>query len=84
MMIRYSRSLEDFYVMLTCDFLEALQSSGYCCHHLHLIFSQEIVLKSLNKKDNFLEAVVTVKINSMPEDVNTKIFKIDNHYLCIA
>jgi 4'-phosphopantetheinyl transferase len=53
-------------------------------HHLHLIFSQEIVLKSLNKKDNFLEAVVTVKINSMPEDVNTKIFKIDNHYLCIA
>ncbi|MFN5629247.1 MAG: hypothetical protein ACK48W_08160, partial [Bacteroidota bacterium] len=53
-------------------------------HYLHLIFSQEIILKSLNKNENFMEAVVTVIINSLPEDVNTKIFKIDNHYLCVA
>jgi 4'-phosphopantetheinyl transferase EntD len=53
-------------------------------HYLHLIFSQEIILKSLNKNENFMEAVVTVIINSLPEEVNTKIFKIDNHYLCVA
>lgn len=53
-------------------------------HHLHLIFSEQIILKSLKQNDDFFFAEVKVKSENKINYVDAKIYKIENHYLCIV
>jgi 4'-phosphopantetheinyl transferase len=53
-------------------------------HNLHLIFSEQIVLKSLKQNDNFFTAEVIVKSENKINNVVARIYKIENHYLCIV
>jgi 4'-phosphopantetheinyl transferase len=53
-------------------------------HNLHLIFSEQIILKSLKQNDDFFFAEVIVKSENNINYVDAKIYKIENHYLCIV
>jgi len=53
-------------------------------HNMHLIFSEQIILKSIKNKDNYIIASVTLKTKETSFEISAKIYKIENHYLCIA
>jgi 4'-phosphopantetheinyl transferase EntD len=79
--LQHENVIESTFYTLLWTIKEALFKKYY---YLHLVFSEQIILKSLSLETSFINAIVVIKTNDLTFETSTKIYTIENHFLCIA